>query len=174
LLDQDGAPANPARELVIWRDLYERERQDREDVDVRARVLEHDLIANAGPIRALRLCRQMRASSQRRPEALQSLDRGFRHIRDLYGDLRAYAGSMRVPVGTRSAACPRSLEKSPDDRIAGHLAALGEKPEISSASWEERDSVAGRGHCAALAADASSQLRARIVSITCIGATSRR
>jgi hypothetical protein len=48
---------------VVWRDLYEQERQEREEADAHARELEHDLIAiaNAGPIRALRLRRQLRA-----------------------------------------------------------------------------------------------------------------
>ncbi len=48
---------------MVWRDLYEHERQEREEAAAHARELEHDLIAiaNAGPIRALRLRRQLRA-----------------------------------------------------------------------------------------------------------------
>jgi excisionase family DNA binding protein len=66
LLNPDGSPGDegsPGGELVIWRDLYEHERQEREAADAHARELEHDLIAiaNAGPIRALRLRRQLRA-----------------------------------------------------------------------------------------------------------------
>lgn len=66
LLNSDGSPGDegsPGGELVIWRDLYEHERQEREEADAHARELEHDLIAiaNAGPIRALRLRRQLRA-----------------------------------------------------------------------------------------------------------------
>jgi excisionase family DNA binding protein len=66
LLNPDGSPGDegsPGGELVIWRDLYEQERQEREEADAHARELEHDLIAvaNAGPIRALRLRRQLRS-----------------------------------------------------------------------------------------------------------------
>jgi excisionase family DNA binding protein len=66
LLNPDGSPGKEGShggELVIWRDLYEHERQEREEADAHARELEHDLIAiaNAGPIRALRLRRQLRA-----------------------------------------------------------------------------------------------------------------
>jgi hypothetical protein len=66
LLNLDGTPGDegsPGGELVIWRDLYEHERLEREEADAHARDLEHDLIAitNAGPIRALRLRRQLRA-----------------------------------------------------------------------------------------------------------------
>jgi excisionase family DNA binding protein len=66
LLNPDGSPGvegSPGGELVIWQDLYEHERQAREEADAHARELEHDLIAiaNAGPIRALRLRRQLRA-----------------------------------------------------------------------------------------------------------------
>ena len=65
LLNLDGSPGEegyPGGELVIWRDLYEQERQEREEADAHTRELEHDLIAiaNAGPIRALRLRRQLR------------------------------------------------------------------------------------------------------------------
>jgi excisionase family DNA binding protein len=66
LLNPDGSPGKEGShggQLVIWRDLYERERQEREEADAHARELEHDLIAiaNAGPIRALRLRNQLRA-----------------------------------------------------------------------------------------------------------------
>jgi excisionase family DNA binding protein len=65
LLNPDGSPGDegyPGGELVIWRNLYEHERQEREEADAHARELEHDLIAiaNAGPIRALGLRRQLR------------------------------------------------------------------------------------------------------------------
>lgn len=62
LLNQDGSAGNPGGDLVIWRDLFERERQAHQEADARAHDLERDLvaIANAGPIRALRLRRQMR------------------------------------------------------------------------------------------------------------------
>lgn len=65
LLNPDGSPGKEGSrggQLVIWRDLYERERQERQEADARARELEHDLIAiaNAGPIRALGLRRQLR------------------------------------------------------------------------------------------------------------------
>lgn len=57
--DEEG---NPGGELVLWRDLYERERVEREDLVVRERELHAQLvaIANAGPIRAARLRRQVR------------------------------------------------------------------------------------------------------------------
>lgn len=63
LLGEAVAQGSPAGELVIWRDLYERERQEREQSDARAQDLERELvaIANAGPIRALRLRRRLRA-----------------------------------------------------------------------------------------------------------------
>lgn len=63
LLGSDGAPLQPGGELVVWRELYERERQEREQSEARARELERELvaIANAGPIRAMRLRRQLRA-----------------------------------------------------------------------------------------------------------------
>lgn len=66
LLNADGTPGDegyPGGELVVWRALYEQERQEREEAAAHARELEHDLIAiaNAGPIRALRLRRQLRA-----------------------------------------------------------------------------------------------------------------
>jgi excisionase family DNA binding protein len=65
LLNVDGTPGeegHPGGALVVWRDLYEQERQEREESDAHARALEHELIAiaNAGPIRALRLRRQLR------------------------------------------------------------------------------------------------------------------
>lgn len=52
----------PAGELVIWRELYERERESRERLAVRERELHAQLaaIANAGPIRAMRLRRDVR------------------------------------------------------------------------------------------------------------------
>jgi len=51
-------------ELVIWRDLYERERGEREDGQAQAQELREQLvaIANAGPIRARRLRQQLSAS----------------------------------------------------------------------------------------------------------------
>lgn len=57
------SPAGRGGELVVYRDLFERERTAREAADERARQLELDLtaIANAGPFRALRLRRQLRA-----------------------------------------------------------------------------------------------------------------
>ena len=62
LLNPDGSPGDGVpRELVIWRDLYEHERQKREEADAHARELDLIAIANAGPIRALRLRRQLRA-----------------------------------------------------------------------------------------------------------------
>jgi hypothetical protein len=68
LLDSDGSPSHPAEslnesgELVIWRDLYERERQERADAEAERAELQAQLaaIANAGPIRAMRLRRQAR------------------------------------------------------------------------------------------------------------------
>lgn len=76
LLNEDGEPGNPGGELVIWRDLYQQERANRETADQRALTLERDLvaIANAGPLRALKLRRQLRrdldASSAPKPPAL--------------------------------------------------------------------------------------------------------
>lgn len=57
--EQAGSPRG---ELVLWRDLYEREREEREDLAARERELHAQLvaIANAGPIRAMRLRRQIR------------------------------------------------------------------------------------------------------------------
>ncbi len=57
-----GEEGNPDGELVIWRDLYERERQEREQLAERERELVAQLaaIANAGPIHAIRLRRQVR------------------------------------------------------------------------------------------------------------------
>jgi len=67
LLDRGSPGGEPASggEIVIWRDLYEREREDREQAEVRAQELREQLvaIANAGPIRALRLRRQFRVVS---------------------------------------------------------------------------------------------------------------
>ena len=68
LLAVDGSPSHPAEsddsagELVIWRDLYERERQERADAEAERAELQTQLvaIANAGPIRAMRLRRQAR------------------------------------------------------------------------------------------------------------------
>jgi hypothetical protein len=72
LLDLDGSPSHPAEspnesgdsagELVIWRDLYERERQERADAEAERAELQTQLaaIANAGPIRAMRLRREVR------------------------------------------------------------------------------------------------------------------
>jgi hypothetical protein len=68
LLAIDGSPSHPAEsddsagELVIWRDLYERERQERTDAEAKRAELQTQLaaIANAGPIRAMRLRRQVR------------------------------------------------------------------------------------------------------------------
>ena len=72
LLAVDGSPSHPAEllnesddsagELVIWRDLYERERQERADAQADRAELQTQLaaIANAGPIRAMRLRRQVR------------------------------------------------------------------------------------------------------------------
>ncbi|MFZ0043432.1 MAG: hypothetical protein WAK93_19135 [Solirubrobacteraceae bacterium] len=56
------SPSHPG-ELVIWRDLYEREREQREQAQERENELRVQLtaIANAGPIRALRLRRALRA-----------------------------------------------------------------------------------------------------------------
>jgi hypothetical protein len=71
-LADDGSPSHPAEspnesgdstgELVIWRDLYERERQERADAEAERAELQTQLaaIANAGPIRAMRLRRQVR------------------------------------------------------------------------------------------------------------------
>jgi hypothetical protein len=71
LLDR-GSPAgeagtvggSPGGEVVIWQELYEREREQREAVQEREVELRVQLaaIANAGPIRALRLRRALRAS----------------------------------------------------------------------------------------------------------------
>jgi len=58
------SPSHPG-ELVIWRDLYERERAKAEALADSERELYAQLaaIANAGPIRALRLRRQLRVVS---------------------------------------------------------------------------------------------------------------
>ncbi len=57
-----GEEGSPGGELVLWRDLYERERVEREDLATRERELHAQLVAlaNAGPIRAARLRRQVR------------------------------------------------------------------------------------------------------------------
>lgn len=56
------SPSESGGELVIWRDLYERERQERADAEAERAELRAQLaaIANAGPIRAIRLRRQAR------------------------------------------------------------------------------------------------------------------
>ena len=64
-LDRAGllGRGSPAGELVLWRELYERER-DARDLAERERAELRELlaaIANAGPIRAARLRRQARA-----------------------------------------------------------------------------------------------------------------
>lgn len=63
MLRDDDGQGNPGGELVVWRDLYERERNERMAYHERAQQLERELvaIANAGPIRAMRLRRQVRA-----------------------------------------------------------------------------------------------------------------
>lgn len=67
LLDEQGQATVPGGEVVLWRDLYEREREKLEETSDRARQLERDLVAivNAGPIRAFRLRRQIRAGLDR-------------------------------------------------------------------------------------------------------------
>lgn len=64
----DHVPHHPVGELVIWRDLYERERQAHEQTSARVHDLELDLmaLANAGPIRALRLRRRLRTQFETR------------------------------------------------------------------------------------------------------------
>ncbi|MBV8946700.1 MAG: hypothetical protein JOZ95_14850 [Solirubrobacterales bacterium] len=56
------SPSESGGELVIWRDLYERERRERADAEADRAELRAQLaaIANAGPIRALRLRRLAR------------------------------------------------------------------------------------------------------------------
>lgn len=63
LLDEQGQATVPGGEVVLWRDLFEQEREKHEETSERALQLERDLIAvvNAGPIRALRLRRQIRS-----------------------------------------------------------------------------------------------------------------
>jgi len=58
-----GTP--PSRDLVRWEDLYEREYAARADAEATAAALREQLtaIANAGPIRAMRLRRALRAGS---------------------------------------------------------------------------------------------------------------
>lgn len=61
---QPGSPAEESPgELVKWQQMYERERQEREQADARTRELELQLvaIANAGPIRAMRLRHELRS-----------------------------------------------------------------------------------------------------------------
>jgi hypothetical protein len=69
LLQPDESVSHPTEsgneaggELVIWRDLYERERQERVDAQAHGAELQAQLaaIANAGPIRAARLRKQLR------------------------------------------------------------------------------------------------------------------
>lgn len=57
-----GEEGGPGGALVLWRDLYECERVEREDLATRERELRAQLVAlaNAGPIRAARLRRQVR------------------------------------------------------------------------------------------------------------------
>ncbi len=52
-------------ELVVWQTAYEREREERVEAQAQAQEMRDQLIAiaNAGPIRALRLRRQLRAMS---------------------------------------------------------------------------------------------------------------
>jgi hypothetical protein len=61
LLDQQ-TEGNPGGEVVLWRDLYERERSEHQVVIARERELHAQLaaIANAGPIRAMRLRKHAR------------------------------------------------------------------------------------------------------------------
>jgi hypothetical protein len=58
----EGSPAGAGTEIVQWQSLYERERDERDDLAERERALREQLvaIANAGPIRAARLRRQAR------------------------------------------------------------------------------------------------------------------
>lgn len=69
LLAGDGSPSHPAesdsesaRELVIWRDMFERERAEHAVTREQAKALRVELasIASAGPIRAMRLRRRAR------------------------------------------------------------------------------------------------------------------
>lgn len=77
LPEEDSTPEGKGGELVIWRDLYERERNSREASEERERELHQEAgelreelaaLANAGPIRAFRLRRRAR-------ERLSSADR---------------------------------------------------------------------------------------------------
>ena len=60
---------NPGGELVVWRELYERERLVAEESRERASELEKELIAiaNAGPIRAYKLRRAARSRLEEAP-----------------------------------------------------------------------------------------------------------
>ncbi len=65
------SPGHPG-ELVIWRDLYERERVERAAAEAQAVELRVTLaeLASAGPIRALRLRRALRAISADDPPSV--------------------------------------------------------------------------------------------------------
>lgn len=58
-----GEGQTPGGPVVVWQELYEATRQERDQAQERARSLELELvaIANAGPIRAMRLRKQLRA-----------------------------------------------------------------------------------------------------------------
>ena len=69
LTESDSTPEGNGGELVIWRELYERERDSREASEERERELHQEAgelreelaaLANAGPIRAFRLRRRVR------------------------------------------------------------------------------------------------------------------
>ncbi len=64
LLDEDGSPVQPGGAVVVWKGLYERERQEHEVSRRREKELELELaaIVNAGPFRALKLRRRLRDS----------------------------------------------------------------------------------------------------------------
>jgi len=68
------SPGHPG-ELVIWRDLYERERVERAAAEAQAVELRVTLaeLASAGPIRALRLRRARSRRTIRRPSQPQGL-----------------------------------------------------------------------------------------------------
>ncbi len=63
LLSQDGQPGRPGGELIVWREIAERERARAELAEAQAVELRVTLagIAQAGPIRALRLRRALRS-----------------------------------------------------------------------------------------------------------------
>lgn len=58
-----GAGHPQGGDVVVWRELYDQTRQERDNAQLRARELELELvaIANAGPIRAARLRRHLRS-----------------------------------------------------------------------------------------------------------------